>query len=453
MNSVVRVRFAPSPTGALHLGNARTALMNWLFARHHAGVFVLRLDDTDAARTQAQYVDGIFDDLRWLGLDWDETFAQSERFKSYSQSLESLRATGHVYPCWETAQELQDKREAQLAKGLPPIYDRQSLLAPQDFDQSRPVHWRFKLAHQEVTWKDLIQGPMSYHTEHLSDPVVMREDGAIGYMLSSVIDDHDYRISHILRGCDHLTNTAIQIQMFQALGGPLPEFAHFPLMLDASGSKVSKRAGSTSINQLRQDGIWPMAICKALAEFGCAKSYGDDLASMVQDFSLATYSKSSSAFGHDWIVQRHIGLLQGLSWDSLQAHLQDLGPLAPVAPLEISPQLWAVIAPCLTDLGHLGMWASICKDDAALGPMASDPRLVDAALAGLEGLTLDEQAWSTWIDRILASQPDLNKKTLCMTLRLVLTGQNHGPKMHDLLPLIDRRCVVSRLERARLDPS
>ncbi|HHL42644.1 MAG TPA: glutamate--tRNA ligase, partial [Hellea balneolensis] len=267
------VRFAPSPTGKLHVGNVRTALMNWLFAKNQGGTFVLRIDDTDVERSTKAYEEGIKTDLKWLGMDWGKTFNQSDRFDVYQAAAEKLRADGFLYPCYETAEELDRQRKILRAQGKPPVYNRDGLKLSDEERQKleaegRKPHWRFKLSGKVVNWNDLVRGQQSVNTASLSDPVLIRADGSFLYTLPSVVDDIDAKITHVIRGEDHVTNSGAQIEIFKALGGGLPEFAHTPLLVGKDGKGLSKRLGSLSMDQLRDQGIEPLAICSLLAKLG-----------------------------------------------------------------------------------------------------------------------------------------------------------------------------------------
>src|SRR5437868_6467940 len=267
----VIVRFAPSPTGLLHVGNARTALLNWLFARKMGGRFLLRIDDTDAARSTKAFEEAIYRDLSWLGLTHDGTDRQINRLALYSTAFYKLQAAGRIYPCFETEAELERQRSLQAARKLPPIYNRASLEPANKAKwegEGRKPHWRFKLSRSKVGWTDLVRGPVEIDTATMSDPVLVREDGAFLYTLPSVADDIDMAISHVVRGEDHVTNTAAQIEIFQALGAAIPSFAHFPLLVGAGGEALSKRLGSLSLESLRQQGIEPLAVASYLAKIG-----------------------------------------------------------------------------------------------------------------------------------------------------------------------------------------
>ena len=273
--SNIKVRFAPSPTGWIHIGNVRTALFNYLWTKKMGGTMLLRIDDTDVARSKKEYEDGIYDALKWLGINWDEEARQSARVKRYDEVVEKLKAQGRIYACYDTPEELEFKRKRLMAKGLPPIYDRQALkYTPDDIKkfeaEGRKPHYRFKLIDTDIVWEDEVRGTCKYDATKLSDPIIIREDGSYLYHLPSVIDDVDFGITHIVRGEDHVTNTAAQIQMFEAVGGNVPTFAHLPLLTGKEG-KLSKRLGSLGIRELREDGVEAMAISSFLAKLGTSK--------------------------------------------------------------------------------------------------------------------------------------------------------------------------------------
>lgn len=434
---MVRVRFAPSPTGLLHIGNTRTALFNWLFARHNNGAFILRIDDTDAARSCPKFTHAIETDLKWLGLTWDERYVQSERTCLYQEAITYLKQQGKLYPCYESPLELEEKRKIAIASGRPPIYDRASLgTLPNSSD--RPAHWRFLLEEKEVKWQDGIQKEMAYHTQHLSDPIVIREDGSISYLLSSVIDDHTMHITHVIRGSDHLTNTAIQIQMLQALQEKPINWSHFPLMMNAEGQKFSKRTNSVTIQDMNSHGLFPLAILKSLARFGCQHSYDGDLYAMADQFELCTYSKSSSQFDMGLIEQEQRNVIHNLSF-------HDACSLAPEQPL--SDDVWSCIRPNIHTLQDIPYWNAVCRDVKWLSSWRLDRSFSDIALGALPEMPWHGQSWDQWITALLLKDQSLKKSTVCPLLRRVLTGQKNGPKMQDIFPLIAPECVKARLSK------
>jgi glutamyl-tRNA synthetase len=444
---MIRVRFAPSPTGRLHLGNARTALLNALFARHHDGELILRIDDTDQARCRSEYIDAIQEDLRWLGISWDAMYQQSQRDTLYTEYFNQLRHEGRIYPCFETNAQLESQRAIQLAKNLPPIYDRAQ-------GQSIPPHdnpyWRFALNGMPVQWQDAIQGPMSYDVRHVSDPVVMRQDGSMSYLLSSVIDDVSMGITHIIRGADHITNAAIQIQMIQALHKVVPVFAHFPLMFDEAGEKYSKRSGATAIDQLRQEGWFSVAIIQSLAQLGLSRKVTGSFSAMAASFSLDAYGKSNAKFSIQDIKNAQMRLFSSMDYKDL-----------PLAEQEIIPkELWLVIRENILFLSDIAPWHTRCTDAQWRPAKEIDDPSMDRILPKALGHLVDSgalipdnsggwawapEAWHLWIHALAPSCPEFKKGALCRLLRHALTGQSTGPKMEDLLPLMAPHAVQSRL--------
>ena len=308
--SEVKVRFAPSPTGRLHVGNARVAVLNWLTARAKAGEFLLRMDDTDRERSTKEFERAILEDLTWLGLDWDDFVRQSARQMRYDAAVERLKSKGRLYPCFETADELDLKRKIQLGRGKPPVYDRAALALSAEeqaalMAEGRQPHWRFKLADQPIEWTDLGRGPVRFEAGHLSDPVLIREDGRPLYTLSSVVDDGEFFITHVIRGEDHVANTAVQIELFQALGYDVPTFAHLPLMVGADGKQLSKRLGSLSLADLRAEGVQPEALTAYLARLGTptAPDGSDSLDSLTPGFDVSSFGRAAPRFDPKELAQ------------------------------------------------------------------------------------------------------------------------------------------------------
>ncbi len=431
---MVRIRFAPAPSGDLHLGNARTALLNWLFCRHHKGHFLLRRENTDKNRSKKVYEESIQRDMLWLGLPWDDTFAQSDRQAIYDKAIQRLKKEGRLYPCDETPQALEQARQDSLAQKRPPVYDRASLhKPPASMDK---VHWRFLLDHRLVSWNDLIQGEISYHTKHLSDPILIREDGSINYMLSSVADDHECQITHLIRGADHLTNTAIQIQIFQALGTHLPFFAHFPLMLDARGEKFSKRTGSLTLAQLREQGVFPLAICQVLAELGTAHQEMGNLADMTDHFSLTHYGKASGRFSLEKLQERSATLLRSMSHQEVLDFTH----------LTFSSELWDAIKNNVNSASDIAIWLQICQ---GIIPHAQelDYDFCRQALSLLPAHPWAQDTWEQWVTSLMQVCPQYKKSFILRHLRAALTGCDKGPPMKDVLPLTLPHLVRERLTK------
>lgn len=432
----VCTRFAPSPTGLLHVGNARLALLNWLCSRHLGGKFILRIDDTDASRCKEEYVSSIKSDLQWLGIDWDDQIRQSERKDAYDRAVQHLKDTGRLYPCYETPEELEQKRRSLVAQKKAPIYDRASLHHPKEHDHP---HWRFLLKDEEVCWNDAVYGPMSFQARHLSDPIVVREDGSISYMLASVVDDNEYFVSHILRGADHLPNTPIQAQMKRALDAAVPTFGHFPLISDQYGHKFSKRAGTGSVRYLRDQGFDPLAVCQALVNIGSGVVYEGDLHKIAQSFCVGKYSRSDACFSIDMVEKQQEMVIQSMDYVQLPDDIRAI----------CSPDLWHVVRDNISTWEDVRDWYAVCTDDKWVGlyPEANT-RICHTALMLLPEQPWDQQTWSKWVQSIQDHSDDaLQKKDIFMNLRQALTGRAKGPKMDVLLPFIDPACVKGRLNQ------
>jgi glutamyl-tRNA synthetase len=440
----VVTRFAPAPTGRLHVGNLRTAIHNWLYARRHGGRFLLRIDDTDRARSEEGYVEAIRTDLAWLGLVPDDEVRQSARFDRYEAALERLRAEGRVYPAYETAQELELKRKVALGRGLPPVYDR-AALALSDADRARlesegrRPHWRFRLDHDApIAWDDLVRGPQRFDPSLLSDPVIRREDGSWLYMLPSVVDDIELGISHVVRGEDHVANTAVQVQMFEALGAPVPAFAHEALLVGAEG-KLSKRLGSLDLDGLRAEGIEPMALLAKLARIGTSLPVEPviDVEPLVAAFDFSTFGRAPARFD-----------LEELK--ALNARIVHLLPYAAVAdrlPEGMSEPDWEAIRPNLTRVDQAGDWWAILHGHVEAAGDPADGDLLAAAADVAAGLDWSGSPWAELVATLKAAT-GRSGKALFLPLRRALTGRDSGPEMAALLPLIGREEAVARLRAA-----
>jgi len=438
----VITRFAPSPTGNLHVGNIRAALHNWLFARKNGGRFLLRLDDTDVERSRPEYADGIRADLGWLGLHWDGEERQSDRFALYEEKFEALKASGHVYPAYESAQELDLRRKVLLGRGLPPVYDRAALsldagqIAAYEAEGRRP-HWRFRLDHDlPIAWTDLIRGDQRFDPKLLSDPVIRRADGSWLYMLPSVIDDIAMGVTHVLRGEDHVSNTATQIQMFAALGAPLPAFAHEALLTGSEG-KLSKRLGSLGVAHFREVGLEPMAVASLLARLGSSMPVEPftDLQPLIDSFDFAHFGRAPARFDEGELA-------------SLNQKIVHLLPHAAVAdrlPQGMDEAAWDAIRPNLETLaGAADWWRIVTGPIDAPAPMDEDRDFLALAHARLAEASFDAAVWRT-LTEALKAETGRKGKTLFLPLRRALTGLDHGPDMGQLLPLIGREEALARL--------
>ena len=443
-----RVRFAPSPTGRLHLGNARIALVNWLFARHAGGTYLLRIDDTDRERSRDEFTESIKTDLAWLGIAWDEEAHQSARLDLYAKALDKLKSAGRAYPCYETAEELEFRRKRQMARGKPPIYDRAALdLTADDRTkleaEGRKLHWRFKLDAGQVAWDDVVRGPTVYDAQHLSDPVLVREDGVPLYTLTSVVDDIDLGITHVIRGEDHVTNTVPQIQLFRALGAAAPAFAHLPLMVDAQGKGLSKRMGSLSLEALRDQGLEPMALNSLLGRMGSSEPIepAADLAHLAAVFDLAGMGKASPRFDPVELDHLNARLLHAMPFETAKPRLAALGLAATDAASDEA--LWLAVRGNLKRFADAAEWWRICR--AEVEPTIEDAELTTAAAGLLPPEPWNAETWRTWTAAV-GQATGRKGRALFHPLRLALTGRGDGPELAALLPLIGRARALARLE-------
>lgn len=436
----MKVRFAPSPTGLLHVGNARPALLNWLMARQAGGTFLLRVDDTDTERSRDEYADAIKEDLHWLGLDWDEIAVQSERLDRYAAAAEKLKAAGRLYPCYETPEELGLKRKIALQAGRPPIYDRGALkLTDEDRakleNEGRKPHWRFKLEHEDIEWEDLVRGAVHFNGAHLTDPVLIREDNRPLYTLSSVVDDIELEVTHILRGEDHVSNTAVQVQLFAALSGTVPVFAHLPLIADAGGQGLSKRLGSLSLRSLRDSGLEAMTLNSYLSRLGSSDAIEPvtDLAALAQSFDISRFSRGTPRFDPEELDLLNARILHQLSFETVKDRLSS----------DFDELLWNAVRPNLTKLSDAKLWHDICR--GSVTPVIEDGEFTRAAAEELPPEPWDETTWGTLTSALKASS-GRKGKALFLPLRLALTGLDHGPELKVLLPLIGRDRADARLK-------
>ena len=443
----IRTRFAPSPTGLLHVGNARAALFCFLFAKKHDGQFVLRLDDTDRERSAQAFADAIQADLDWLGLKWDETVRQSDRFERYDAVFETLVAQGHVYACYETPEELERKRKRQLARGKPPVYDRAGLALSADEKatleaEGRSAHWRFKLSGNQITWRDLVRGEQKIDTASVSDPVIRRADGSWLYTLPSVVDDLDMNISHVIRGEDHVTNTAAQVELFTALGGEVPEFAHFSLMLGADGSGLSKRLGSLALADLRDSGLEPISLNALIARLGTADPVvpAQTMQEIIDGFDMARLGRAPARFDPEDVTRLNARILHETPYAAVAERLAEIG-----APAQA--EFWEAMR------GNIEKFADMQNIMALInGPITpvvetDDADYIAQARALLPDAPLETESWSDWTGR-LKDETGRKGRALFMPLRMALTGQSHGPEMQHLLYHIGYDEAVARLEAA-----
>ncbi len=440
------VRFAPSPTGRIHIGNARTALMNFLFAKKQHGQFILRFDDTDVARSKEEYAASIEFDLAWLGISPDAVVRQSQRSALYQAAAEKLRAAGRLYPAYETAEELERRRRRQQARGLPPIYDRAALeltaadRARLEAEGRRP-HWRFKLDHAIVRWDDLVRGESHIDCASLSDPVLVREDGTYLYTLPSVVDDIDLEVSHVIRGEDHVTNTAVQIQIFEALAGPdaAPLFGHHNLLTTASGEGLSKRSGALSIAALREEGIEPLAVAACAVLTGTSESVHPvhSLDELAAELDLKHVSRTQARFDPAELKSLSARTLHQMSFEDARERLAAAGISGPKA-----EAFWLAVRGNLSTFREVVDWWHVVVGEI-------EPSLEDADVLTAARETLPEEPWDaatfTRWTASLKERTHRKGKALFHPLRLALTGREQGPELAALLPLIGRVKAEARL--------
>lgn len=456
-NSAPIVRFAPSPTGKIHIGNARPALFNWLYAKANGGQFILRYDDTDAARSTKEFADQILVDLNWLGIHPDRIERQSERFALYDEAAAKLKAAGLLYPCYETPDELDRKRKRLLARGLPPIYGREGLEQTEAERaaleaEGRKAHWRFKLPNHEegdihalkrtdVTWTDLVRGEQSVDLASMSDPVLIRGDGTYLYTLPSCVDDLEMGVTTIIRGDDHVTNTGAQIALFNALGGTSPRFGHHNLLTTASGEGLSKRLGSLSIESLAADGYEPMAVVSLATLIGTSEAVEavPDMDMLVERFAIENSTKSAAKFSTEELDALNARLVHDLPFEAVSDRLAASGVAGDGA-----EAFWGVIRGNLDRVSQASHWWPLVSGDITPVVDADDAEFVATALKLLPDGELDETSWGAWT-KALKAQTDRKGRGLFMPLRKVLTGKDHGPEIGPLLPLIGREKIVARL--------
>ena len=443
--ALVVTRFAPSPTGRLHVGNIRTALHNWLWARKMGGRFLLRLDDTDAARSTEEHADAIHADLAWLGLTPDGWVRQSDRFALYEARFAELRAAGRVYPAYETAEELDLKRKILAGRGLPPIYDRAALALSDEErarleTEGRRPHWRFRLDHDAlIEWDDLIRGAQHLDPRLQSDPVIRRADGTWLYMLPSVIDDIDMGVTHIVRGEDHVTNAGLQLQMFAALGAPAPAFAHEALLVGSEG-KLSKRLGSLGADAFREDGIEPIALNALLARIGTSDPVEAvaDMKPLIDGIDFARFGRAPARFDMEELRSINARALHMMAFETVRERLPD----------GMSEALWLAVRPNIETVNEASAWLYVVEHDIDLP--ATDPgdrEYLKAAATAARAIEWGEDPWHA-LTSALKEQTGRKGRSLFLPLRIALTGQEHGPDMKALLPLIGQTRAVSRLEAA-----
>lgn len=451
MGASVFVRFAPSPTGLLHLGNLRICLFNWFFARAQGGTFLLRLDDTDQSRSTTEFVDAIQRDLKWIGIDWDVCFAQSTRLDFYMPYIERLKASGRIYPCYETQEELEQRRVILRANHKAPVFDRDHRI----IDTSRPPHWRFALYRNIETWDDLMQGECRYDLSHVSDPIVIREDGSLSYLLTSVLDDQDPErpMTHIVRGLDHYVNTAIHRQMFVALDRPCPLFAHLPLIQHITGQKFSKRVGGHAIEDWRKEGVLPISVAQVLFNLSRAQPvFEKSLTALSAAFDWNLYSKASEVrLDPDSIRKTCSKQLAMMSLSEVQACLPDIH--------HIDAHRWACISKNVHTLVEIETWDKVFDSEWKLSHLDTslkllrDTSFLSACLnqwkkAIAESLEKEwSELWKVWTGH-LALEFNVKLPEVYRSLRWILTGHIQGAPMAEVLSVLPVEVIECRLQEA-----
>ena len=436
---MIITRFAPSPTGYLHIGNFRAALMNYLLSRKFGGSFILRIDDTDPQRSREEYVDATKDDLIWLGLIWDRMERQSDRLLRYNAAADKLREMGLLYECFETPTELELKRKKQLNMGKPPVYDRASLgLVDEEKSSLRTErgqgYWRFKLNHERIEWADGILGNVSIDAASLSDPVLIRGDGQYLYTLASVVDDLEMGVTNVIRGSDHVTNTATQIQMMKALGGNIPDFAHHSLLVGTQGEGLSKRLGTLSLRDMRRDGVAPQALISLMSRLGSSQpiELQSDLEQVAKNFELSEFGAAPTKFDKEDLFPLTSRYLQTLPIDMVADDVAKAG-----VPSHIADAFWRVVRENIVTLNDLSGWWRICAEGAEPVIAEEDIAFVDQAMSLLPDGPYTDETWGVWTSRV-KKKTGRKGKALFMPLRLALTGKAQGPDMSSLLPLLQK---------------
>ena len=436
-------RFAPSPTGYIHVGNLRTALFNWMIARKAGGTFILRIDDTDPERSKEEYVDAIKEDLTWLGLHWDRVERQSERLDRYAEAADTLRNMGRLYEAWETPTELDLKRKKQLNMGRPPVYDR-TALSLSDADKARLRDergqgvWRFKLDHERIEWPDGILGDISIDAASVSDPVLIRADGQVLYTFASVVDDIDMGVTNIVRGADHVTNTATQIQIIKTLGGTPPTFAHHSLLTGPQGEALSKRLGTLALRDLRERGLEPMAILSLMARLGSSdavelRANHDEL---IEGFDIGHFGAAPTKFDADDLVPLTARVVQSLEADAVSDELAAAG-----VPDEAREAYWTVVRGNVGTRAEAGVWWPMVNGEATPLLADEDREFVAKAFEMLGEPPYSAETWSTWTNAV-KDATGRKGKGLFMPLRLAVTGQQRGPEMAEVMPLLRKKPAV-----------
>ena len=441
---IMRSRFAPSPTGYIHVGNARSAILNWAYVKKNKGKFVLRIDDTDSHRSKKEFEIKIKENLNWLGIQWDETFNQSSRQNIYQENIKKLKESGRLYPCFETEEELALKKKALLSSGKPPIYDRSSLNLPPEelnkfLEKGKKPHWRFKLEEKIISWVDLIKGEVFFDSKNLSDPVLIREDGSLLYHLPSVIDDITENITDIIRGEDHISNTAYHIQIFKALGSFIPNFAHHPFLTDNEGKGFGKRIGSLSIESLKEEGYENITLLNYLLNIGSSNDViaEKDVEVLISNFNLKNISSSSPKFSKEVLTSLNKDILQSYKSNEISFRLIELNYNLP------QDKLWQFVKNNISFFLEIKNWIDVINSENNVFEKNIDKNFLDIAIETLPKEPFNEETWDTWT-KLIKNKTGLKGKDLFMPLRIALTNKDNGPELKYLLPLLNKKTILRK---------
>ena len=440
----MRSRFAPSPTGLIHVGNARSAVLNWAYVKKNKGKFILRIDDTDILRSKKEFEIKIKENLNWLGIEWDETFNQSSRQKIYQENIKKLKELGRLYPCFETEEELALKKKALLSSGKPPIYDRSSLNLTSEelnknLEQGKKPHWRFKLEDKIISWVDLIKGKVFFDSKNLSDPILIREDGSFLYHLPSVIDDIEEDITHIIRGEDHISNTAFHIQIFRALDAHIPQFAHHPFLTDQDGKGFGKRIGSLSIENLKSQGYEDVSIINYLINIGSSEDIKPDtrVDSIIKSFDIKNISNSSAKFSDTVLKSLNSDVLKNYNFEQVnkKINLENSG-------VDLK-KLWIFSQNNIEFLKDIENWFKTIDTFIQIENYDIPDTLIQAAIENIPDEPFTYETWDSWTKSII-TKTGLKGRSLFMPLRLILTGKDKGPELKNFLPLLDKQTLLRK---------
>jgi len=444
----MKCRFAPSPTGLLHVGNVRSALLNWAYAKKNNGNFVLRIDDTDKSRSTKEFENKIKENLTWLGVNWDKTFNQSDRIDNYNLNIKKLKNDGRLYPCFETAEELSLKKKSLLSSGKPPIYDRSSLLLTKEnidekINSGLKPHWRFKLNASIIEWHDLIKGKVKFDPKNLSDPILIREDGSLLYHLPSVIDDIEEGISHIIRGEDHISNTAFHIQIFEALGGSIPEFAHHPFLTDQDGKSFGKRLGSLSIENLKADGYEDVSIINYLINIGSSEDIKPETVkdNIIKNFDIKNISTSSAKFSEDVLKSLNADILKNYTFEQVSKRFNFID-----SDIDLE-KLWIFSHNNISFIKEIIVWSEVVTKIFDKSETNIPEDFIETAVENIPEEPFDYDSWDNWT-KVIGEKSGLRGKNLFMPLRLILTGKDKGPELKNFLPLLDKQTLLRKFGKA-----